>query len=54
MTNREMHSPTPESNAQAFRFFEHFLGPVATPAGGKVRADEFKGKVLIARFWATW
>jgi len=27
---------------------------LATPAGGKVRADEFKGKVLIARFWATW
>jgi hypothetical protein len=27
---------------------------LATPGGGKVRADEFKGKVLIARFWATW
>jgi hypothetical protein len=27
---------------------------LATPAGGKMRADEFKGKVLIARFWATW
>ncbi len=27
---------------------------LATPAGGKVHADEFKGKVLIARFWATW
>ena len=27
---------------------------LATPAGGKVRADEFKDKVLIARFWATW
>lgn len=27
---------------------------LATSAGGKVRADEFKGKVLIARFWATW
>jgi hypothetical protein len=27
---------------------------LATPAGGTVRADEFKGKVLIARFWATW
>jgi len=27
---------------------------LATPAGGKVNADEFKGKVLIARFWATW
>lgn len=27
---------------------------LATPAGGKVRADEFKGKVVIARFWATW
>ncbi|MSU48491.1 MAG: sialidase [Opitutus sp.] len=26
MTNREKHSPTPESNEQAFRFFEHFLG----------------------------
>ncbi len=28
MTNREKHSPNPESNAQAFRFLEHFLGPV--------------------------
>lgn len=27
---------------------------LATPAGGTVRADEFRGKVLIARFWATW
>jgi hypothetical protein len=27
---------------------------LATPAGGKVNADEFKGKVVIARFWATW
>lgn len=25
MTNRETHSPTPESNEQAYRFFEHFL-----------------------------
>lgn len=27
---------------------------LATPGGGKVRAEDFKGKVLIARFWATW
>jgi hypothetical protein len=27
---------------------------LATPAGGTVRADEFRDKVLIARFWATW
>jgi hypothetical protein len=27
---------------------------LATPGGGKMRADEFKGKVVIARFWATW
>jgi hypothetical protein len=27
---------------------------LATPAGGTVREDEFHGKVLIARFWATW
>lgn len=27
MTNRENHSPTPESNEQAFRFLEHFLTP---------------------------
>ncbi len=25
MTNRETHSPTPESNEQIYRFFEHFL-----------------------------
>ncbi len=25
-----------------------------TAAGGTVRADEFRGKVVIARFWATW
>ena len=28
MTNRPDHSPNAESNAQAFRFLEHFLGPV--------------------------
>jgi hypothetical protein len=27
---------------------------LSTPAGGAVRADEFNGKVVIARFWATW
>jgi hypothetical protein len=27
MTNRPAHSPTAESNAQAFRFLEHFLRP---------------------------
>jgi len=25
-----------------------------TVAGSNLRADEFKGKVVIARFWATW
>jgi len=25
MTNRETHGPTPESNAQMYAFFEHFL-----------------------------
>lgn len=25
-----------------------------TPAGGAVRAEEFRDKVVIARFWATW
>ena len=29
-----------------------FSLPTAT--GGTLRADEFKGKVIIARFWATW
>jgi hypothetical protein len=27
MTNRAMHSPTPESNEQMYAFFEHFLKP---------------------------
>jgi hypothetical protein len=27
---------------------------LTTPAGGTVRADEFRDKVVIARFWATW
>ena len=27
---------------------------LATPAGATVRADEFRGQVVIARFWATW
>lgn len=27
---------------------------LAMPDGGKVRAEEFQGKVVIARFWATW
>jgi hypothetical protein len=25
-----------------------------TAAGGAVRSDELRGKVVIARFWATW
>jgi dienelactone hydrolase len=29
MTNRPAHAPTAESNGQAYRFLEHFLGPVA-------------------------
>jgi hypothetical protein len=37
MTNREGHSPTPESNEQAYRFLEHFLGPVAAVGTGKTR-----------------
>ena len=27
---------------------------LSTPAGGTVRAGEFRNKVVIARFWATW
>jgi len=26
--------------------------PIAT--GGAIRSDELKGKIVIARFWATW
>lgn len=25
-----------------------------TAAGGTVRSEELRGKVVIARFWATW
>ena len=25
-----------------------------TPSGAAVRANDFRGKVVIARFWATW
>lgn len=25
-----------------------------TAAGGFAKSDDYKGKVLIARFWATW
>ena len=32
MTSRETHDPTPESNAQIYAFFEHFL-KVAPLAG---------------------
>ena len=27
---------------------------LALAAGGTARADEFRNKVVIARFWATW
>ncbi len=27
---------------------------IATAVGGTVRADDLRGKVVIARFWATW
>lgn len=25
-----------------------------TAAGGTMKADDYKGKVIVARFWATW
>jgi hypothetical protein len=34
MTNRPGHAPTPESNAQAFRFLEAALG-LGRPEGGR-------------------
>ncbi len=27
---------------------------LATPAGGTLQAGDFRDKVVIARFWATW
>jgi hypothetical protein len=27
---------------------------LSKPSGGTMRAEEFRGKVVIARFWATW
>ena len=27
---------------------------LATPDGGTVKAADYKGRILIARFWATW
>jgi len=27
---------------------------LSTASGGAVRADDLRGKVVIARFWATW
>ncbi len=27
---------------------------LVTATGGSVKADDYKGKVIIARFWATW
>ncbi len=27
---------------------------IATAVGGTVRSDDLRGKVVIARFWATW
>ena len=27
---------------------------LATAVGGTVRSDDLRGKVVIARFWATW
>ncbi len=25
-----------------------------TAAGGTMKTDDYKGKVIVARFWATW
>jgi hypothetical protein len=25
-----------------------------TAAGGAAKSDDYKGKVIVARFWATW
>ena len=27
---------------------------MATATGASVQSDDYKGKVIIARFWATW
>ena len=27
---------------------------LATAAGGTLKSDDLKGKVVVARFWATW
>lgn len=39
-------APTKPVKLQAFN--------LPTAAGGMAKTDDYKGKVLIARFWATW
>ncbi|MGH7958189.1 MAG: dienelactone hydrolase family protein, partial [Opitutaceae bacterium] len=49
MTNREGHSPTPDSNQQAFRFLEHFLGPVGVNRSLPRRADGVGRRLAVRR-----
>lgn len=46
--------PLPEGLAAPSKAAQLPAFNLLTATGGAVRADEFRGKVVIARFWATW
>jgi len=45
---------TPTGAAQPAAIATAFQTPLSTPEGGKASLAQWKGKVLVVNFWATW
>ena len=46
--------PLPQGLAAPAKAIKLQAFNLPTAAGGFAKSDDYKGKVLIARFWATW
>jgi hypothetical protein len=47
-------SPLPQGLSAPAKAVKMQAFSLPTAAGGIAKSDDYKGKVLIARFWATW
>jgi len=45
---------TPTGAPQPAAIASAFVTPLSTPDGGKASLSQWKGKVLVVNFWATW
>lgn len=45
---------TPTGAPQSATIATAFQTPLSTPEGGKASLSQWKGKVLVVNFWATW